>query len=68
VISAQYRLAPEHPWPACADDCEAAALWALEEFSGPLLIGGESAGAYLSAVTLLRLRAPAPAGRGRTHS
>lgn len=57
VASVQYRLAPEHPWPACAEDCEAAALWALDAFDGPLLIGGESAGAHLSAVTLLRLRA-----------
>jgi acetyl esterase/lipase len=57
VASVQYRLAPEHPWPACADDCEAAALWALEEFGGPLLIGGESAGGHLAAVTLLRLKA-----------
>ena len=57
VISVQYRLAPEHPWPACADDCEAAALWALQTGDGPLVIGGESAGAHLTVVTLLRLRA-----------
>jgi acetyl esterase/lipase len=63
VASVQYRLAPEHAWPACADDCEAAALWALEEFGGPLLIGGESAGAHLSAVTLLRLKARGQAGQ-----
>lgn len=63
VVSVQYRLAPEHPWPACADDCEAAALWALEEFGGPLLIGGESSGGHLSAVTLLRLKARGRAGR-----
>ena len=61
VVSVDYRLAPEHPYPAGPDDCEAAALWLLEhaeaEFgSGRLLIGGESAGAHLSAVTLLRLR------------
>jgi len=56
VVSVQYRLAPEHRWPACAEDCEAAALWALETFGGPLLIGGESAGGHLSAVTLIRLR------------
>lgn len=61
VVSVEYRLAPEHPWPSGADDCEAAALWAVEnakrEFgSARLLIGGESAGAHLSAVTLLRLR------------
>lgn len=63
VISVQYRLAPEHAWPACADDCEAATLWALETFDGPVVIGGESAGAHLTAVTLLRLRARGMIGR-----
>jgi acetyl esterase len=61
AVSVGYRLAPEHPYPAGPDDCEAAALWlarnAEREFGGPLLaIGGESAGAHLSVVTLLRLR------------
>lgn len=61
VVSVDYRLAPEHPYPAGPDDCEAAAGWLLEhaesEFgTDRLLIGGESAGAHLSAVTLLRLR------------
>jgi acetyl esterase/lipase len=59
--SVDYRLAPEHPYPAGPDDCEAAALWLLEhaerEFgTARLLIGGESAGAHLAACTLLRLR------------
>ena len=62
VVSVEYRLAPEHPYPAGPDDCEAAALWLIEnaerEFgSAALAIGGESAGAHLSAVTLLRLKA-----------
>jgi acetyl esterase len=61
IVSVEYRLAPEHPYPAGPDDCEAAAVWLLEhaeaEFgSNRLLIGGESAGAHLSAVTLLRMR------------
>lgn len=56
VVSVEYRLAPEHPYPAAPDDCEAAALWFLERFDGRLAIGGESAGAHLSVVTLLRLR------------
>ena len=60
-VSVEYRLAPEHPYPAAHDDCEAAALWVVQEgtkrFGTNLLtIGGESAGAHLSAVTLLRLR------------
>lgn len=59
-ISVGYRLAPENPYPAGPDDCEAAALWlagARGEFcDGPLYIGGESAGAHLSVVTLLRLK------------
>jgi acetyl esterase/lipase len=61
VVSVDYRLAPEHPFPAGPDDCEAAALWlvqhAADEYgTDRLLIGGESAGAHLSALTLLRLR------------
>ena len=63
VVSVGYRLAPENPYPAAPDDCEAAALWLLAEEgktaisdASPLAIGGDSAGAQLAAVTLLRLR------------
>jgi acetyl esterase/lipase len=61
VVSVEYRLAPEHPYPAGPDDCETAALWlarnAKAEFGCEVLtIGGESAGGHLSAVTLLRMR------------
>jgi acetyl esterase/lipase len=62
VVSAPYRLAPENPWPACADDVEAAAAWLAREAGAlfgadRIVIGGESAGAHLALVTLLRLRA-----------
>lgn len=61
VISVGYRLAPENPYPAAPDDCEAAALWvvvnsAMQFGTDWLAIGGESAGAHLAAVTMLRLR------------
>ncbi|HKV38964.1 MAG TPA: alpha/beta hydrolase [Blastocatellia bacterium] len=61
AVSVEYRLAPEHPYPAGWDDCETAAVWLVEnakrEFgSDALTIGGESAGAMLSAATVLRMR------------
>jgi acetyl esterase len=61
VVSVEYRLAPEHRFPAAPDDCEATALWLVEnaeaEFGTDwLAIGGESAGAHLAALTLIRMR------------
>jgi acetyl esterase len=63
VVSVNYRLAPENPYPAGPDDCEAAALWLIGQDGetmlgapGPRAIGGDSAGAQLAAATLLRLR------------
>jgi acetyl esterase len=61
VVSVEYRLAPEYPYPAGPDDCEAAAVWLVKnaraEFGSDVMtIGGESAGGHLSAVTVLRLR------------
>src|ERR1700681_828983 len=59
--SVEYRLAPEHPYPAAWDDCESAAVWLMKnaksEFGTDVLaIGGESAGGTLAAATLLRMR------------
>jgi len=61
VVSVEYRLAPEHPYPAGPDDCEAAAAWLVQngkiEFgTDALTIGGESAGGHLTAVTVVRMR------------
>jgi acetyl esterase len=61
IVSVEYRLAPEHPYPAGPDDCEFAAAWLVQNAraqfgTDKLTIGGESAGGHLAAATILRMR------------
>ncbi len=57
VVSVDYRLAPEHPFPAAPDDCEAATRWVasspaqLEREITGLVLTGDSAGGNLTIVT-----------------
>lgn len=62
VVSVEYRLAPEHPFPAGLDDAESVVRWALANTArfgvgpGQVAVAGESAGGNLSAAVALRLR------------
>jgi len=62
VLSIDYRLAPEHCFPAALDDAIAATIWVgshavdLGGAPGPVVLCGESAGGNLAAVTCLSLR------------
>ncbi len=53
-----YRLAPEHPFPAALEDCIAAYRWLLEQGYRPndIVVGGESAGGTLTLALLLALK------------
>ncbi len=58
VLSVDYRLAPEHPYPASIEDGIAAYNWLLAEGYDPsrIVIAGDSAGGYVTLSVLLRLR------------
>jgi monoterpene epsilon-lactone hydrolase len=59
VLLIDYRLAPEHPFPAALDDTERAYKWLLEENNGSpknIAIAGDSAGGGLILCTLIKLR------------
>ena len=67
VLAVDYRLAPEHPWPASVDDTVAALRWAasgppeLGPAPGAVAAAGHSAGGTLAALACLRLRDEDPA-------
>ena len=60
VLAIDYRLAPEHPFPAGLEDCQAAWRWLAAQgartpgLDGPLAIAGDSAGANLALGTIMR--------------
>ena len=58
VLLPEYRLAPEHPFPAGVDDCFAVYRWLIEQgyANRPLAVAGDSAGGNLTLVTLMRAR------------
>lgn len=59
IVSAGYRLAPEHPFPAAIDDCYAGVKWAADHAaaiggdSGRIAVAGDSSGGNLAAAMTL---------------
>jgi acetyl esterase len=58
LVSIDYRLAPEHVWPAAFDDCFEVLLWLLAD-GRPLVVAGDSAGGNLAAGMVLKAKAEA---------
>lgn len=58
VLTVEYRLAPEHRYPAANDDCLSAYQWMLAEGYSPdsIILGGDSVGASLALMSLLSVR------------
>lgn len=56
LLAVDYRLAPEHPFPAAVEDAVAVAEWAAEGHAGPLAVGGDSSGGNLAAAAAIHAR------------
>ena len=56
VMAVQYRLAPEHPYPAAMDDAWAATRWLAQDDPGAIAVGGDSAGGTLATCVAARAR------------
>ncbi|MCA9081295.1 MAG: alpha/beta hydrolase [Planctomycetaceae bacterium] len=56
VVAVEYRLAPEHPFPAAQDDAWEALHWGASRYAGPIAVSGDSAGGNLAATLCLRAR------------
>ncbi len=58
ALGIEYRLAPEHPFPAALEDCVKAYRWLIRQGIAPekIVIAGDSAGGQLTLATLLKLR------------
>ena len=71
VVLVDYRLAPEHPFPAAIQDADAALRWAHEELPAaigkhlPIVVAGDSAGGNIAAVLALRARGGSTAIAGQ---